>query len=216
MQQILFNPKGIDNDKSQRQAFGGNTTNLIQLNNVRYGWATQLYEQMRNNFWIPQRYDLTGDVVDYNNLLPPEKRAFNGILSFLVFLDSIQVANLPNLHPFVTAPEIKLCITEQMSQEGLHAQSYQYGIESIIPHEEREGIYDFWRKDKVLRKRCQLISDQFQLFIDNQTPENYFKALIADYVLEGLYFYQGFVFFYSLASRQLMCGMADIFKAINR
>lgn len=215
MQSILFNPSGNDNDLAHRQAFGGNTTNLIQLNNVRYKWATQLYQQMRNQFWIPQKYDLASDVNDYARLLPEERHAFNGTLSFLVFLDSIQVSNIPHLHPYVTAPEIKICITEQMSHEALHSSSYQYIIETIIPEANRESIYEFWRSDSVLKRRCEIIAQEFELFNNNPTEENYFKALIADYVLEGLYFYQGFIFFYSLASRGLMSGVADIISAIN-
>ena len=56
----------------------------------------------------------------------------------------------------------------------------------------------------------------YQKYIDKPTPENYFTALMADYLLEGLYFYNGFIFFYNLAARMLMPGSADIFKMINR
>jgi ribonucleoside-diphosphate reductase beta chain len=35
-------------------------------------------------------------------------------------------------------------------------------------------------------------------------------------LLEGIYFYNGFIYFYNLASRMLMPGSADIFKMINR
>ncbi|MGK7928546.1 MAG: ribonucleotide-diphosphate reductase subunit beta, partial [Spirulina sp.] len=56
----------------------------------------------------------------------------------------------------------------------------------------------------------------YQQYIDDPTPENYFIALMADFILEGLYFYNGFIYFYNLASRMLMPGSADIFKMINR
>ncbi|MEY2834271.1 MAG: hypothetical protein RLZZ574_3531, partial [Cyanobacteriota bacterium] len=56
----------------------------------------------------------------------------------------------------------------------------------------------------------------YQKYVDNPTPENYFVSLLADYLLEGIYFYNGFIYFYNLASRMLMPGSADIFKMINR
>lgn len=211
----IFNPAGND-DTLHRTIWFGETTNLMQLNDVRYSWAVGLYKQMREQFWIPEKLDITQDVIDYANLTEHERRAFDGILSYLTFLDSVQTCNLPHLGECVTAPEISLCLREQTSQEAMHSNSYQYMIETIIPSDRRNGIYDFWRSDKLLFERCQYIAGLYQKYVDDPTPENYFVALVADYMLEGLYFYNGFVAFYSLASRQLMSGSADVFKLINR
>lgn len=211
----IFNPTGNDSVAS-RTIWFGNTTNLMQLNDVRYNWAVGLYQQMRENFWIPQRLDITQDVTDYWNLTNEERYAFDGILSYLTFLDSVQTCNIPHLKSSVTAPEISLCMAEQISQEGMHNQSYQYMIETIIPTEKRDSVYDFWRTDHILKERCEYIAMLYQKYVDHPSQENYFVALMADYLLEGLYFYNGFIYFYNLASRMLMPGSADIFKMINR
>ena len=47
----IFNPSGDDTTET-RSIWFGNTTNLMQLNDVRYSWAVGLYQQMRENFWI--------------------------------------------------------------------------------------------------------------------------------------------------------------------
>ncbi|HAN45928.1 MAG TPA: ribonucleotide-diphosphate reductase subunit beta [Cyanobacteria bacterium UBA8156] len=211
----IFNPGGND-DVSHRTIWFGDTTNLMQLNDVRYNWAIALYKQMRENFWIPEKIDITQDVTDYANLTPDERRAFDGILSYLTFLDSIQTCNIPHLKACVTAPEVALCMAEQTSQECLHNASYQYMIETIIPSDRRDEVYEFWRTDRILKERCEYIAGMYQAYVDNPTPANYFTALVADYLLEGVYFYNGFIFFYNLASRMLMPGSADIFKMINR
>lgn len=211
----IFNPDGDDSIEN-RKIWGGNTTNLMELNNVQYGWAAQLYQQMRENFWIPQKYSLTEDVTDYRNLTSGERRAFNGVLSYLTFLDSIQTCNIPHLKATVTAPEVSLCLAEQTSQEAMHSESYQYMIESLIPDNERSAVYEFWREDKILYDRCKYIASLYQDYVDYPSEENYFIALLGDYMLEGLYFYNGFNLYYTLANRQLMSGSADIFKVINR
>jgi ribonucleoside-diphosphate reductase beta chain len=118
----IFNPTG-DDSVANRTIWFGNTTNLMQLNDVRYNWAVGLYQQMRENFWIPQRLDITQDVTDYWNLTDDERYAFDGILSYLTFLDSVQTCNIPHLKNSITAPEISLCMAEQISQEGMHNQS---------------------------------------------------------------------------------------------
>lgn len=209
----VFNPAGDDNN---RTIWFGNPTNLMELNNTKYGWAVQLYAQMRENFWIPQRIDLTQDITDYNLLTVDERRAYNGILSYLTFLDSVQTCNIPHLKGSITAPEVSICMAEQISQEAMHNQSYQYLIETIIPSDDRTKVYEFWRTDHILKERCEFVAKLYQGYLDDRTEANYFISLAADYLLEGLYFYNGFQFYYNLASRQLMPGTSDMFKMINR
>ena len=70
-------------------------------------------------------------------------------------------------------------------------------IESILPKEKRDYIYDMWRDNEILFERNKYIAQIYQDFSDNSTKKNFFKVLIADYLLEGLYFYNGFNFFYN-------------------
>lgn len=211
----LFNPKGDDSVFS-RKLVGGSTTNLIQLNSVRYKWATQLYQRMVNNHWIPEKVDLSQDIGDYKLLTEDEKTAYKGILSFLVFLDSLQVNNLPHISDYITAAEVNLALAVQTFSESIHSASYQYLIESLITETERDSVYDTWRKDNILFERNKYIASIFQDFLDNPTEDNFFKVLIGNYALEGLFFYNGFQFFFTLATRHLMGGTADIIKYIMR
>jgi len=211
----LFNPDGVDSIED-RKMITGNTTNILNLNNTLYSWANQLYRSMMENFWIPEKVDLTFDVNDYKRLTAGEKKAYDGILSFLVFLDSVQTNNVPKISEYITAPEVNILLAIQTYQEAIHSQSYAYAIETIIPASERDDIYDFWRDDKVLFERIKFIAEIYQDFHDNQSDENFARSIIANYLLEALYFYNGFNFFYNLTSRNLMQGSADIIRYINR
>ena len=126
----LFNPEG-DIDVRLRRMIGGNTTNLNDFNNMKYPWVSDWYRQAMNNFWIPEEINLSQDVKDYPRLLPAERTAYDKILSFLVFLDSIQTANLPNIGAYVTANEVNLCLSIQAFQECVHSQSYSYMLDTI-------------------------------------------------------------------------------------
>ncbi len=211
----LFNPAG-DDSLETRRIIGGNSTNIFNLNNVRYQWANRMYRNMMANFWIPEKTDLSSDLEPYKHLTVEERQAYDGILSFLIFLDSIQTNNLSNINDFITAPEVNLLIAIQQYQEAIHSQSYQYTVESIIPADRRNSIYDKWRSDKVLFERNKYIAQIYQDFIDEPTQEHFYRAIIANYLLEGLYFYNGFNFFYNLASRHLMLGTSEIIRYINR
>jgi len=214
-QKKIFDPQG-DDAVSSRSIIGGNTTNLFNLNNVKYKWANRLYRIMMENFWIPEKIPLADDHRNYQELTLSEMRAYDGVLSFLVFLDSIQTNNLPNINSYITAPEVNLILAIQTYQEAVHSQSYAYIIDSVIPVDKRGKIYDQWRKDKILFERNKYIAQIYQDFVDNETDANFAKVLIANFLLEGIYFYNGFNLFYNLASRSLMMGTADEIKYINR
>jgi ribonucleoside-diphosphate reductase beta chain len=64
-------------------------------------------------------------------------------------------------------------------------------IETMIPSDRRTFVYEFWKTDIVLRDRCEFIAGIYQKYMDNPTLENYFISLLANYLLEGIYFYNG-------------------------
>ncbi len=211
----LFNEKG-DSDVLKRRMIGGNTTNLNDFNNLKYGWTSEWYRHSMNNFWIPEEINLQNDVKEYRELSPDERTAYDKILSFLVFLDSIQTANLPSLGEFITANEVNLCLTIHAFQEAVHSQSYSYMLDTICSPEERNAILYQWRDDEHLLARNKYIGDQYNRFQRDPSPENLVRAAVANYVLEGVYFYSGFMFFYNLGRNGKMSGSVQEIRYINR
>ncbi len=211
----LFNEAG-DIELSKRRIINGNTTNLNDFNNIKYAWTSEWYRQAMNNFWIPEEINLGQDVKDYRILDEDEKVAYDKILSFLIFLDSIQTANLPTVGDYITANEINLCLTIQAFQEAVHSQSYGYILDSVCSPEEREAILYQWRDDEFLLERNKFIGDQYNAFYENDEIDNFMQTLIANYILEGIYFYSGFMFFYNLGRNGKMLGTAQEIRYINR
>ena len=187
----LFNPNG-DTDVRARRLIGGNTTNLNDFNNVKYAWTSDWYRQAMNNFWIPE------------------------ILSFLVFLDSLQTANLPNVGEFITANEVNLCLHIQTFQECVHSQSYSYMLDTICSPEQRNDILYQWKTDKHLLARNTFIGNLYNEFQERQDAPALLRVMMANFILEGVYFYSGFMFFYNLARNGKMPGSAQEIRYINR
>lgn len=211
----LFNPSG-DTDPRLRRMIGGNTTNLNDFNNMKYEWVSQWYRQAMNNFWIPEEINLGRDVKDYRRLSPAERRAYDKILSFLIFLDSIQSANLPQIGSYITANEVNLCLSIQAFQESVHSQSYSYMLDTICEPQERSAVLYQWKDDPLLLERNAFIGGLYNEFQQEQTPEILVRTLIANYILEGIYFYSGFMFFYNLGRNQKMPGSVQEIRYINR
>ena len=159
----LFNPQG-DTEVIKRRMIGGNTTNLNDFNNLKYPWVSDWYRQAMNNFWIPEEINLSQDVKDYPRLSQAERTAYDKILSFLVFLDSLQSANLPNIGAYVTANEVNLCLSIQAFQECVHSQSYSYMLDTICSPVERNQILYQWKTDEHLMRRNTFIGDLYNQF----------------------------------------------------
>lgn len=211
----LFNPGG-DTDVRLRRMIGGNTTNLNDFNNMRYAWVSDWYRQAMNNFWIPEEINLAQDIKDYPNLSAAERTAYDKILSFLVFLDSIQTANLPNIGEYITANEVNLCLSIQAFQECVHSQSYSYMLDSICSPVERNDILYQWKTDEHLLRRNTFIGELYNEFQQHKDAFTLLKVMMANYILEGIYFYSGFMFFYNLARNGKMPGSAQEIRYINR
>ena len=211
----LFNENG-DIEINKKRMINGNTTNLNDFNNMKYSWVSDWYRQGMNNFWIPEEINLSQDLKDYNNLTVEERTAYDKILSFLIFLDSIQTANLSNINNYITASEVNLCLTIQAFQEAVHSQSYSYMLDTICSPEKRNEILYQWKDDKILLARNKFIGDLYNNFIESPTKENLIKTIMANYILEGIYFYSGFMFFYNLERNGKMPGSAQEIRYINR
>ncbi len=213
----VFNAKGNDSIR-ERTIIGGSPTGLFQLNATKYGWAKQLYQIMVGNFWLPEKVSgLKDDARMFESELSPEEhRAYKGILSFLIFLDSIQTVNLPRISDYITAPEVNLILAIQTYQEAIHSQGYATILETVVNSEEREGIYYFWKDDKVLLNRNKYIGQIYQDFMDKPNEKNFFRTMVANFLLESIYFYNGFAFFDTLADQGKMSATGRMIAYIRR
>lgn len=209
----IFNEFGL---RGTQSIIGGNTTNLREWNRIKYDWAQLLYRTMLNNFWIPEEISLSEDIKQFPYLTAGERNAFDKIISFLNFLDSIQSENLPNISRYISAAEVSSLLNIQAFQEEIHAQSYSYILDTVTNPVTRDKIYDEWREDKHLLNRNRFIADIYQKFSDEPNEKNLLLTIMANYILEGIYFYSGFSFFYTLARGGKMTATSTIFKYINR
>lgn len=211
----LFNEFG-DTEVSKKKLINGNTTNLNDFNNMKYTWASDWYRQAMNNFWIPEEINMSQDLKDYKILTEDERTAYDKILSFLIFLDSLQMENLGNVNNYITASEVNLCLTIQAFQEAIHSQSYSYILDTICPPDKRNEILYQWKDDPILLSRNKFIGDLYNEFLENPIPQNLLKTLMSNYILEGIYFYSGFMFFYNLERNSKMPGSVQEIRYINR
>lgn len=218
MKKKLFDPS-YEGSRTTTNIIHGDTDGMINLNNLAYPWAYNLWEMMLANTWFPKEVDLTNDAKEYKTLLPSEKRMYDKVLSQLIFMDAIQTNNTPdNVNSWITAPEVNMCLTRQAFEEALHSQSYAVMVDSISLN--TDEIYKMYKKDKVLFNKNKYILDTYEKYaqeIDKtDSDEAKIYMIVANQCLEGIYFYSGFAAMYSLARIGKMIGSAQMIRFIQR
>ena len=210
----IYNPDSQEKT-NQRKIFGGNPTGIFELNDIKYQWAYNLWEVMLNNTWFPKEVDMTRDINDYKHLTDSEKSAYDKVLAQLIFMDSLQTNNIiDNLNPYITSPEINLILVRQAFEEALHSQSYAVMVDSISTNSEE--IYALWRKDMMLKSKNDAIAKVYDNLSEDPSDTNIVKAMFANQILEGIYFYSGFAYLYTLARSDKMLGSAQMIRFIQR
>ncbi len=210
----IYNPNSTES-VNERKIFGGNPTSMFDLNKIKYQWADHLWKTMLANTWFAEEVSMNDDKRDYLKLSTEEKIGYDRALAQLIFMDSLQTNNLiDNVNPFITSPEINLCLVRQAYEEALHSHAYAVMVESISAN--TEEIYDMWRNDMQLKSKNDYIAQVYMELAKNPTEKNILKALFANQILEGIYFYSGFSYFYTLARSGKMLGSAQMIRFIQR
>lgn len=211
----VFNENGSDSYDDQLLV-GGMPTGIANMNTVRHQWAVAIYNKMLANFWIPQTVDMTDDKRTKELLTVDELDSTYNTLSFLIFMDSFQVSNLPNINEVITSPIVKMTLEAQAFDETIHTMAYQYIAETLLPTNLRDDIYNRWKDVEPLKERIKFIASIANDWIENPSWDSFYKVCVANLILEGLYFYQGFNYFDQLAHRNKLVQCAKQIDYIRR
>ena len=208
----LWNPEG---DKPLEESLvGGNPTGMLNFNESRYGWADKLFKQMLENTWFPEEVSTATEGKAYDTLGEKEKRMYDRVFSQLSFNDSLQAENLvDNINQYITNKVVNACLTRQAFEEVLHSKSYAVLLSDAV--EDNTHIFNLYKEDLTLRAKNETIASQYSKLIEGEvTKEKLFYALVANQILEGVYFLSGFAAIYYLSD--IMRGSADMIAFIHR
>ncbi|WP_017729332.1 ribonucleotide-diphosphate reductase subunit beta [Halalkalibacterium ligniniphilum] len=194
----------------------GESSNVLNWDDVRFSWAYPLYKNMLANFWTPFEINMSHDAKQFQQLSDTEQEAFKKIIGLLAFLDSIQTDYSLRVADYLTDSSLVALMSVLSFQEVVHNQSYSYVLSSIVNKSTQDEIFEYWKQDEVLKERNEFIIEGYQSFINHPTPKTLLESMVYDVILEGLNFYSGFAFFYNLARNQKMVSTSTMINYINR
>ena len=201
-------------------------TDVNQLVPFKYKWAWEKYLAGCANHWMPQEISMQRDIELWKNpngLTDDERRLVQRNLGFFVTADSLAANNIVlGTYRHITAPECRQFLLRQAFEEAIHSHAYQYIVESLGMDEGE--IFNAYHEIPSIRNK-----DEFLIpFIDTLTnpnfktgtPEND-QALLRSLIvfaclMEGLFFYVGFVQILALGRQNKMTGAAEQYMYILR
>jgi ribonucleoside-diphosphate reductase beta chain len=194
----------------------GESSNVLNWDDVAHSWAYPKYKRMLANFWVPHEVSMTGDVKQYPSLTDTEKDAFLKIIGLLALLDSIQSDYAGKVAEYLTDSSLNALMIILAQQEVIHNHSYSYVLSSLVPSGTQNEVFDYWRSEPTLRERNDFVTEGYRAFAEEPTIKNFLESIVYDVILEGLFFYSGFAFFYNLARNQKMVATSTMINFINR
>ncbi|MBD7985230.1 ribonucleotide-diphosphate reductase subunit beta [Sporosarcina sp. Sa2YVA2] len=196
--------------------FGGKASGILNWNDLAHPHFYTLRQRIRSLFWTANEVDMTQDVKQFGSLSKVEQEAFLKIIGLLATLDGPQTVIAMKIADFASDPSVKSIMATIADQESEHNHSYAYVLSSVTTLDKQMSSFEMGRSDEILMKRNERIVDIYNEFAENPTIETVLKSMVYTTLLEGLFFYSGFAFFYNLARHQKMVGTSTMISYINR
>lgn len=218
-----MNQKRLNED--EKRLINCHEVDVNQLMPLKYKWAWEHYINGCANHWMPSEVPMQKDIEIWRSskLTAAERLLIKRNLGFFATAESLVANNLVlAIFKYVTNAECRQYLLRQAFEEAIHTHTFLHIVESLGLDEKE--IFNMYREIPAIRAK-----DEFEIKfteslvsgkIDTTTltgKQEFLRNLIAYYIImEGIFFYSGFVMVLSFQRRNLMPGIAEQFQYILR
>lgn len=191
----------------------------FELKDAQPSFAFKLYQQGCTNSWFPKEISLAQDKQEYETKTTEmEKHYIKHMLGFFCTAESLVANNIScALYKHIQNPEYKLYLLRQAYEEANHTVTFLYIIDALGL--DRAEIFDMYKTVPAIGAKKDF-EEKFTFDLmnkENISEQELFKNLFGFYaIMEGLYFFSGFLIGLSFGRRQMLKGIASLFQYILR
>ena len=201
------------------------TVDVNQLMPLKYGWAWEHYLNGCANHWLPHEVPMGRDVELWRTggLTPDERLVIMRNLGFFSTAESLVANNLVlAIFKQVTNPECRQYLLRQAFEEAIHTHAFLYIVESLGLDD--RAVFNMYREVPAIARKDAL---EIELTAELLDPgfstdtlagvQRFVENLVGYYVvMEGIFFYTGFVMVLSFHRQNRMTGIGEQFQYILR
>jgi ribonucleoside-diphosphate reductase beta chain len=196
-----------------------------QLMPLKYKWAWEHYLNGCANNWLPSEVPMGKDIELWksNRLSDDERRVIMRNLGFFSTAESLVGNNITlAIFKHVTNPECRQYLLRQAFEEAVHTHTFHYIVESLSL--DQGEVFNMYNEVNSINDKDQfemkLTQDVLRSDFSTATFEGaqkFLENLVGFYVImEGIFFYSGFVMILSFHRQNKMTGIGEQFQYILR
>jgi len=212
-------------DVSDKRLINCSQVDVNQLMPLKYHWAWEHYQNGCANHWMPTEVPMTKDIETWRSgrLTAAERHVILRNLGFFSTAESLVGNNLVlAIFKHVTNAECRQYLLRQAFEEAVHSHTFLYVVDSLGLDE--GAVFNMYHEVPSIARKdafeteltAELLSPGFTTATD-AGAQAFLKNLIGYYlIMEGVFFYTGFVMMLSFHRRNLMTGIGEQFQYILR
>ncbi len=209
----------------EKKLINCNAVDVNQLMPLKYKWAWEHYLNGCANHWMPTEVPMNKDIELWKSetLTQDERLVIMRNLGFFATAESLVGNNIVlAIFRHVTNPEVRQYLLRQSFEEAIHTHTFLYIVESLNLNEgEVFNMYNevnsIHNKDKFEMALTEDILKKDFSTATSEGAQRFLENLIGYYlIMEGLFFYSGFVMMLSFLRQNKMIGVGEQFQYILR
>lgn len=210
-QKTLLNASGIDPNK---------------ILPIKYHWARKHYKTGVANNWTPEEVAMQSDIELWkrpSGLTDDERRLIMWNMGFFSTAESLTANNIVlSIYKHLTNPEARQYMLRQAYEEAVHTDTFIYCCDSLGL--DPEEVYTMYLTIPSINEKDEFVLNMTKSVMDPDFKtdtlggiQRFVHDLVGYYVImEGIFFYAGFVMMLSFARQNKMIGVAEQFQYILR
>jgi ribonucleoside-diphosphate reductase beta chain len=195
----------------------------LLLKPIQHQWAYDLYQQAVANTWFPNEIQLGQDLSDWKKMSVEERHALTFLMSYFNPNELlVNKALALGVYPYIHAPECHLYLAKQMWEEANHCMSFEYVLETFpIDRDQAYAAHidmpSMARKEAFGMKFIKRMTEQTLDITTTEGKRDFVRNLVAyNIILEGIWFYSGFMVALSFRQRNLLRNFASLMDWVVR
>ncbi len=210
---------------SEKRIINCNQVDVNQLMPLKYKWAWEHYLNGCANNWLPTEVPMGKDIELWKSdkLSADERLLIKRNLGFFSTAESLVGNNIVlAIFKHLTNAECRQYLLRQAFEEAVHTHTFHYITESL--NLDQSEVFNMYNEVNTIRNKddfeMKLTADIMKPGFTTETPEGaqkFLENMIGYYIImEGIFFYSGFVMILSMMRQNKMSGIGEQFQYILR
>ncbi len=193
---------------------------------MKYQWARKHYKDGVANNWTPEEVNMQKDVEMWRSpeaLSVHERRLVLWNMGFFSTAESLTANNIVlTVYRHITNPECRQYLLRQAFEEAIHTDTFIYCCDTLGL--DPDEVYNMYMQIPSIKSKDDFVIDITKSILDpnfntegRENIQKFVHDLVGFYVImEGIFFYAGFVMMLSFLRQNKMVGVGEQFQFILR